>query len=264
MKPEAEGRPTYTPQHFSPLFEVEEKHYWFRSRNRCIAAALRLVSESTVREVLEVGCGTGVVLPVLQRAFPHARVTGLELFEEGLVFARRRHSGPLIHGNVLTHRFDAAFDVICTFDVIEHLDDDLGVLRAIVKQLRTGGHIVLTVPAHRSLWSSFDEIAFHRRRYSTNEIMRCLQQAGVEPIYVSQFLMGLYPLMWLKRRVVDRIIVAPADPRDPAKTGSLSELKVTPIVNWVLEAITRVDPHFIKKGRHLPLGTSIIAVGVKR
>src|SRR5438477_1825516 len=107
MERDAASRATYTAEQFAPLFAAEDRHFWFRSRNRCIAVALRSLPEfATIREVLEVGCGTGVVLAELQRLFPAARVIGMDLFEEGLKFARQRFQGTLIQGDVFQHSFE--------------------------------------------------------------------------------------------------------------------------------------------------------------
>src|SRR5262245_39971562 len=118
--------PTYHPEHFEPLFAAEDGHFWFRSRNRCIAAATRLIPNiASVRDIIEHGCGTGFVLAELRRLFPQAQVTGADLFAEGLALARRRFAGRLIQTDLHHCGFNAAFDLIGLFDVLEHLDDDL-------------------------------------------------------------------------------------------------------------------------------------------
>src|SRR5439155_2220773 len=173
------------------------------SRNRCIAAALRSLPDfQTLRDVLEVGCGTGVVLAELQRLFPAGRVVGMDLFAEGLEFARRRFNGTLIHGDVFTHHFEQPFDLLCAFDVIEHLDDDEKILRRFWDQVRPGGHLVVTVPAHPNLWSYFDEVAYHRRRYEPAELKRKLVGAGFRVEHCTQFMAALFAPMWLKRRLL--------------------------------------------------------------
>ncbi len=107
MVPEA-LRPSYRADSFAPLFSAEDRHFWFRSRNRCISNALRSLPDfSSIHEVLEVGCGTGVVLAQLQRLFPNGTVTGMDLFEEGLNFARQRFQGKLIQGDIFKHAFHA-------------------------------------------------------------------------------------------------------------------------------------------------------------
>jgi SAM-dependent methyltransferase len=82
MERDAGSGATYSAEQFAPLFVAEDRQFWFRSRNRCIGAVLRLLPEfSAIRDVLEVGCGTGVVLAELQPLFPAGRVIGMDLFE---------------------------------------------------------------------------------------------------------------------------------------------------------------------------------------
>ena len=66
-------RASYSAEHFEPLCAAEERHFWFRSRNRCIGAATQLIpNRKSIRSIVEHGCGTGFVLTELQRLFPQA------------------------------------------------------------------------------------------------------------------------------------------------------------------------------------------------
>jgi SAM-dependent methyltransferase len=266
MQPDAaDGRATYTAEQFAPLFAADDRHFWFRSRNRCIEAALRSVSDFTsIREVLEVGCGTGVVLAQLQRLFPNGRITGMDLFDEGLKFARQRFKGTLIQGDVFQHSFDNSFDLIGAFDVIEHLDEDEKILRRFHEQLRSGGRLLITVPAHQSLWSYFDETAHHRRRYAVRDLKRKLADAGFCGIYVTQFMSALFPLMWIKRRLVGekaaKLSEADAHRRQAAVE---SDLKINPIVNWFVELLLRPEAFFVLRRWRIPLGTSLLALAIR-
>src|SRR5205823_1716023 len=107
MKPDQAAQASYTAEQFAPIFAAEDWHFWFSCRNRCIAAALRSLPDfHNIHDVLEVGCGTGVVLAELQRLFPAGRIVGMDLFAEGLDFARRRFNGTLIQGDVFTYDFE--------------------------------------------------------------------------------------------------------------------------------------------------------------
>ena len=252
----------YTADQFEPLFAAEDRHFWFRSRNRCIAAALRSLPDfDRIHDVLEVGCGTGVVLAELQQIFSRGSVVGMDLFEEGLAFARRRFSGILLQGDVLRHEFDRRFDLVGAFDVIEHLDDDAGILKRLWSQLHPGGYLIVTVPAHMGLWSYFDEIAHHRRRYAPAELEQKLATAGYEVVHCTQFMSVLFLPMWLKRRLlgerVTRLSQAPAGQQQIAVE---SDLKVNSVANWLLETALRPEPTFISRRWKLPVGTSLIAL----
>ena len=255
-------RPSYDAVHFQPLFAVEDRHFWFRSRNRCIAAATRLMpNHASVRDVIEHGCGTGFVLAELQRLFPQAKVVGADLFAEGLALARKRFAGQLVQTDILKSGYRAAFDLVGLFDVLEHLDDDLEVLKVLRGQLRPGGSLLMTVPAHMALWSEYDVASGHRRRYSRHELMARLTQAGFNVIFCTEFMSVVFPLMWLRRRLAWRKDEAVGGD-DETNTRFERELHVNPFLNFVLEKVLRPEAWLISRGRRLPCGTSLLALAV--
>ncbi len=258
LNPQLASPPTYHPEYFEPLFAAEDRHFWFRSRSRCIAAATRLISNrSELKDVLEHGCGTGYVLSGLPKLFPQARVAGADLFPEALELARHRFAGPLIQTDLINCDFRAAFDLIGIFDVLEHLDDDVQALRSISNQLRPGGWLLLTVPAHMSLWSGYDVASGHRRRYTLAQLRTRLGEAGFSVEYGTEFMMPLLPLMWLRRRLAWR---GAAKPGPPAGAAVENELRVRPLVNRALELILRPEAPWIARHRRLPCGTSLLAL----
>jgi SAM-dependent methyltransferase len=258
------GHASYTPEQFAPLFAAEDRHFWFRARNRCIAAALRSLPDfHAIHDILEVGCGTGVVLAELQRLFPRGRIVGLDLFEEGLMFARRRFSGTLLQADVRRHVFDRPFDLIGAFDVIEHLDEDETLLRRLWHQLRPGGHLIVTVPAHQALWSYFDNVAHHRRRYAPAELERKLTATGFCEPYETQFMAALFPVMWLKRRWLGKNAKLAHATTERQQAAVESELQVNPIANWLLEVMTRPDAYLVAHRLPVPFGTSLLAIATR-
>ena len=265
MESENIGRATYAAGQFAPLFLAEDRHFWFRSRNRCISAALRsLPNFAGIHEVLEVGCGTGVVLAELQRLFPAGRVIGMDLFEEGLAYARKRFGGTLIQGDVSTYEFGRSFDLIGAFDVIEHLDDDGKILRRLWEQLRPGGHLIVTVPAHQHLWSYFDEVAHHRRRYARVELEHKLAAAGFSVGYTTEFMAALFIPMWLKRRWEGARMARISEVTETQRQATAeSDLKINPLVNWLFEWALRPEAFFMSRKIRLPLGTSLLAVATR-
>ena len=196
----------YDPSFFKQLAQVEDRHFWFRARNRLILGITRKLTarlEPGYR-VLEVGCGTGNVLRVLRQACPEGKVVGLELWLDGLRFAQQRSRGPLVQGDVRNSPFGKPFALIGMFDVLEHIPEELETLVALREALAPGGRLMLTVPAHQYLWSYFDEAAQHCRRYSSREIRARLIEAGFEVEFLSQFMTCIFPIVWLFRKIGTR------------------------------------------------------------
>src|SRR5207302_1171821 len=111
---------------------------------------------------------------------------GMDLFADGLRFARARMpKALLVRGDALHPPFAERFEVVGMFDVLEHVDDDLGVLCALRALIKDHGRLVLTVPAGRALWSYFDEASRHVRRYEVAELRDKLTGAGFEVEFIS-------------------------------------------------------------------------------
>ncbi len=149
------------------------------------------------------------------------------------------------------------FDVVCIFDVLEHLPDEQETMRASANVLKPGGILIVTVPAHASLWSYFDIASRHCRRYERSSLTCALRSAGFTMKYLTEFMMALYPLMWLLRRINGR---RGDITQEEAAAKATSEFKVVPIINSLLKILVRWEPLALRGGMALPIGTSLLAV----
>ena len=239
---------SYDPEFFAKLADVESRHFWFRTRNQVITGLTRQFAKdwSDGYRVLEVGCGTGNVLQALEKACSRGVVVGMDLFAEGLAFARKRTSCGLVQGDVERPGFGVPFDVIGAFDVIEHLPNDLRILRSLHAMLRPAGVLLVTVPAYQSLWSYFDEASHHCRRYDPVDLRQKLNQAGFEVEFLSPFMASVYPLMWLVRRIgkLRRQGKTPSAESDLLLT--LQELRIVPVLNGLLAFVLRQEARLIE------------------
>ncbi len=165
---------------------VEQRHFWFAARNDVILSTIRRVLGTVVGlRVLDIGCGTGFVTAALERAGMDA--WGIDMHRAALMHAQARVHGPLFSNDATTLPFFRDFDLASLFDVIEHLDDDVSAIRQAATVLKPHGCVVVTVPAGRHLWTKYDEVIGHKRRYDRPSLTDVLRNAGLETLYVGYF-----------------------------------------------------------------------------
>jgi SAM-dependent methyltransferase len=251
----------YDPEFFETLEAVEDRHFWFCARKRVVGAVLRPLTARLGGgyRVLELGCGNGGMLRLLEECSPGGKVVGMDLYAEGLTHARRRSGCGLVRGDVRLAPFGEAFAIVGMFDVLEHVEQDVALLMDARRMLGPGGRLLITVPAHMSLWSYFDVAAHHARRYSIDELSQKLTTAEFEVEYVTQFMGAIYPLVWLGRKVKEAM-----GARGNATVQTQKELRISPGMNWMLDRALAREAELVRRRRRLTIGTSILALARRR
>lgn len=249
----ADGSSSPFPRHaFEYLEAQEDRHWWFRARNKIILWIL-IHKASAMSSFLEVGCGTGFVISGIAKAFPALRLEASEYFEDGLAIARQRVP------SCAFRRLDATamtevevYDCIGCFDVLEHIEADECVLSNFNQALRAGGYLLLTVPQHPWLWSSADTYAHHIRRYTQSQLRAKVMKSGFRVCYCSSFVSLLLPLMALQR------LTSRHQPYDPD-----NEFKISPFLNQCLYLVMQIETFLLRLGFRFPAGGSLLLLAQK-
>jgi SAM-dependent methyltransferase len=253
----AERAGGFDPRYVPALASAEDRHFWFVARNAAITALARqIVADFPIGfRALEAGCGTGTTLRALRAACGGDRVFGIDLFREGLIYARRRNGAVVVQADLRRAPFpsDVRFHLVAALDVVEHLADDVATLRDLRALIASGGALLVTVPADPGLWSYFDEAAHHCRRYTAAALRSRLSEAGYDIEYLTAFMTPLYPLMWAWRRSLGVV-------QRPAADGPLEDLRVIPGINGALRWMLAWEPRVLAARRKLPFGTSLVAI----
>lgn len=92
----------------------------------------------------------------------------------------RERGASVVLGSVLSLPFpDGMFDLICAFDIVEHVDDDDRAFHELSRVAAPDAAVLLSAPLHRSRWTAFDELVGHRRRYEPMELLAKLAEHGL-------------------------------------------------------------------------------------
>lgn len=186
------------PEMYGYFNRIEEKHWWFQARRAIIVALLNFfIGKNSRRNILDIGCGTGMMLKALE---PFGNVAGLDFDEQALLFARNKvhEKVELIRGKLPEQLpRGRVFGLVTAFDVIEHVQDDVAAMQAISNILEPGGMFMCTVPAYQFLWSGHDVINEHKRRYTKKELQEKLEKAGFRVMKCSYYNMFLFPVALL-------------------------------------------------------------------
>jgi len=238
---------------YHTFYEVEDRHWWFVGRRAVVGSFLERLfpaggNGAGARRILDVGCGTGGMLPLLSR---FGRVTGVDSEPLALDYCRKRG----IEDVHLQGSFTVAdpYDVVTLFDVLEHVEDEAGFLGVMKGWLKPGGRLILTVPAFPFLWSRHDDLNLHQRRYTRPTLHAALVKAGFTVRRITYFNTILFPLAALARLTDRKVpIEAGADEEE-----ILKPLRIGPL-NGLLAGVFGSERHLLKLGA-MPFGVSLYA-----
>lgn len=247
----AEQNDGFNPDTFQRYAAVEAGHFWFIGRNALLRQRMTKHFPGA-RNILEIGCGTGFVLASTRVTFPAAALSGSDIYTEGLAYAKQRvPSATLFQMDACHIPFRDEFDLIGAYDVLEHIEDDQAALAQIYQACKPGGGVVFTVPQHQWLWSSTDDYAHHKRRYTRVELRGKVERAGFRVEYVGSFVSLLLPLM-----LASRLMQKSDDAEDQMDAG----FKIGRFANALLGAVMTLERGLIRLGMNFPAGGSLLLV----
>lgn len=226
-------------------------HYWWRARERVVTKQIEALVTSPPIDILDFGCGDGLLSPVLER---FGKVRGVEL-DQTLLDPNGRYRDRIATRPLAeVAQGKQRYDLIVALDVLEHIEDDYACLADIATLLRCGGFLLATVPAHKFLWSKHDGINAHCRRYERQEIVK-LVQSRLEVLTTRFLFHSLVAPRWLLARLERS--------GHSLKSLAAAETSIPPAaVNRFLTAALVAEATWLS-ALQLPVGTSLIITARK-
>jgi SAM-dependent methyltransferase len=221
----------------------------------------RVLQELRPETALEIGCGQGAFGARLARMTSYV---GVEPDDESFAVAHDRiaaRGGKVLHGLHSIVPDGSVYDVVCAFEVLEHIEDDLKALSEWAEFVRPGGHLLLSVPADQERFGPWDTYAGHFRRYSSALLRRRLVDAGLTEVKVIHYGWPIcYPTESVRNRIARRTL-ARAGELSPAEqtAGSGRRLQPARRITGALIAVAAAPFCLLQRARSSH-GTGVVAV----
>ncbi len=230
---------------YEDMASVQSRHWWYRARRTILADYIASLGLSPGSALLEVGCGTGGNIGMLEE---YGYVTAVERDD----FARESAidlTGIEVVNDQLPElaSIGKKFDLLCLFDVLEHVEQDRESLIKLKSLLKPGGTLLITVPAYQWLYGRHDEVLHHHRRYRRSKLAGMLTEVGYRVSYASYFNSILFPIVAITRTI--ELISKPEVPLGSKMPGRLP--------NALLYHVFKIERLILRLIR-IPFGTSIL------
>lgn len=234
------------------LVEKEETHFWHKAKRQFVSDLIVRYhrKEKSSTTILDVGIGSGGNTKALQQ---FGEVWGIDASDQAIHIAKTRGLKNIRRESAEHTSFkNNYFDVITILDLLEHARDRQ-VLQETYRISKKGGLVIITVPAYPWLWSTWDEILGHKRRYTKNSLETVLSNQHFQILklsYCYSFL--LLPAMIV--RVIKSFLYKDTQyPSDFSVGNKLLHAFCGTLAAWERFII-------IKLNIPLPFGLSLVAV----
>ena len=198
--------------------------------------------------VLEIGCGTGIFLRQMEQN-TNWRIDGADINLEALENSVAERSR-LFFYDVMEERakFKQAYDIVILMDVLEHIEKPAEFLKACFSHLRPGGVFIINIPAVQSMYSVYDEVMGHLRRYDREKLLKELEAITSSKIITIYWGITLLPLLFLRKLFISKN----ASKDNIVKKGFQPPGRFS---HAVLKSLMGIELLFFKKP---PVGTSLM------
>ena len=234
------------PAEYALMDETEDHMWWYRALHARLCDALKTVSG----QILDAGCGTGGFLAKLGHQRPDLQSFGIEWDPGAASRASQKSAAAIIRGSVDTLPFAASsFDAVISADVLCHAAvDPSAALTEIHRVLRSGGRLVLNMPAYQWMRSAHDYRVHNVRRQTARQTTAMLRQTGFTNVQARYWNSLLLPLMIIQRKLLSR-------------GNAMSD--VAPFSPWLDARLHGVTNFEHRLPFSLPVGGSVLAIAEK-
>lgn len=240
--------------YFKQYYRLEREHWWFRARIEILASTIQNNIDTTKKiKILNVGVATGATSEMLQQ---FGEVTSIEYDEDCCNFINQQSNLQVTQGSITALNFkEATFDLVCAFDVIEHVEDDTTAAKELERVCAPNGYIFVTTPAYQFLWSEHDVVNHHFKRYTLLNFRNLFSKTSLKNLKTTYFNSFLFPPI-----AIIRILLWPFQKKKAANntTQETDATRFSPgFLNNILYSIFKFEKSLLQY-ISFPFGISIM------
>lgn len=238
-------------------FKMEREHWWFRVREDIILDQFKTsVYNGAPLQILNVGAATGRSSEMLE---PFGQIQSIEYDEPSYRFCLDLLKMKIDQGSITELPYpDNAFDFVCAFDVVEHVEDHQKAISELFRVCKPGGKIFITVPAFMSLWSNHDVVNHHFRRYRKHQLLNLFSPNGGRLIRTSYFNFFLFIPIFLVRSIQRMFTRKKQEELKPD-----NDMIESGFINGVFKAVFSFERTLLRK-INFPFGVSLLMLWEKK
>lgn len=244
--------------YYKEYYELERNHWWFIAREEILSNYIHKLIHleklpNTNLNILNVGCGPGRSSEYLSK---FGQVTSIEYDKFCCEFASEKTGLEIINGSITALPFENnTFDLVCAFDVIEHVEDDQLAVEELKRVTKNNSLVLITVPAFMSLWSHHDVINHHFKRYKIKEVNQLFDYTSDgNKVFDTYFNTLLFLPIYFFRKVSNLLKLG----EKRKGSGSDFEAFKPGVLNTILYKIMCFESGIINRKIRLPFGVSIM------
>lgn len=243
--------------YFNKYYNLERTHWWFLVRAAIITDTIKYrITNAAPLSILNIGSATGRTSEILQE---FGNVISVEYDLESVEFCKNILKTPVINASINNLPFpNEKFDLVCAFDVIEHVKDDENAISEMYRVCKPSGSLFITVPAFQFLWSAHDEINHHYRRYKKSDLLKLFSKNNGSILRVTYFNSILFVPIFILRKI--QVIFC--SKKAIAENSDFESIK-SPFINKIFYLIFSLERWMIKK-ISFPFGVSILLLWKKK
>ena len=225
------------------LADQLENHWYYKSK---ALAVLKLLGTKSFSEVLDVGAGSGYFSKQLLKSTSIEKAVCVDTSYTGDSHEQLDTKSIYYTQGVET----SSANLVLLMDVLEHVDDDAGLLEDYVGKVAEGTTFVITVPAFRFMWSGHDEFLEHKRRYTLGMLQKVVIESGLQIEELSYYFAFVFPGAFIQR-VLSK---SSKEPRSRMRTYGRR-------INAVLFAICKAEALLFQRNKLF--GLSVVSLARK-